>query len=96
MAKVHCVAVTLAKPEHLQAVKQALEALIEPVRQEKGVIQYEMFCDTTEPRRFVFIEEWETQQDFDAHVKAPHVQAFLRETDGLIEQNFFHPLWKHL
>ena len=95
MERVHCVAVTLAKPEHLEAVKAALEALIEPVHQEKGMIQYEMYCDRTEPRRFVFIEEWETYEDFEAHVHAPHVKEFLRKTEGLIEENFFHPLSFH-
>lgn len=93
--RVHCVAVTLAKPEHLEAVKVALEALIEPVHQEKGMIQYEMYCDRTEPRRFVFIEEWETYEDFEAHVHAPHIKEFLRKTEGLIEENFFHPLSFH-
>lgn len=96
MEKVYCVAVTLAKPEHLNEVKKALEDLIAPVRLEKGVLQYEMYCDSTEPRRFVFIEAWETAEDFEAHVNAPHVREFLLKTKGLIEENFFHPLTKHM
>lgn len=96
MDKTYCVAVTLAKPAHVQEVKAALEALIEPVRKEKGVLQYEMYCDPTEPRRFVFIERWETAEDFEAHCSAPHVQDFLQKTQGLIEENFFHPLSKHM
>lgn len=96
MDKVYCVAVTLAKPEHVESVKAALEALIEPVREEKGVLQYEMYCDRNEPRRFVFIERWESYEDFEAHVNAPHVQDFLAKTQGMIEENFFHPLYKHM
>ena len=96
MGHIYCVAVTLAKPEHVEEVKAALERLLEPGRREKGVIQYDMFVDRTEPRRFVFMEQWESDEDFQAHVNAPHVLAFLRETEGLIEQNFFHPLDKGL
>lgn len=96
MEEVYCVAVTLAKEEHLDAVKAALEELIAPVRQEKGVLQYEMYCDPAEPRRFVFIERWECDEDFQAHVNAPHVQEFLRKTQGLIEENYFHSLLKHM
>lgn len=95
MSEVYCVAVTLAKPEHLQAVKTALEKLVPLGQQEKGALQYEMYVDQTEPRRFVFIEKWECAEDFQAHVNAPHVQEFLKATDGLIEENYFHPLFKH-
>lgn len=95
MSEVYCVAVTLAKAEHLQTVRAELEALIPLGQQEQGVLQYEMYVDQTEPRRFVFIEKWESAEDFQAHVNAPHVQAFLANTEGLIEENFFHPLFKH-
>lgn len=94
MTEVYCVAVTLAKAEHLEAVKAALEALVPLGQQEKGVLQYEMYVDQGEPRRFVFMEKWESAEAFQAHVNAPHVQEFLKATDGLIEENFFYPLYK--
>jgi len=89
MTRVSCVAITLAKPGCEDHVQAALAALIEPVHQERGVIQYEMHRDVENPRRFVFIEQWEDRETFDAHCVAPHIIAYLDETRELIEHSEF-------
>jgi len=91
-AEVACVAVSIAKAEHVNEVKQALEALIEPVRRERGVLQYEMFQAPDDPRRFVFFERWRSAEDFRAHCVAPHINACHERTAGLIEHAEFHQL----
>ena len=89
-----CVAITVAKPGYEDKVRKALEDLIEPVRNERGVLQYELHCDLNEKRRFVFIERWETLADFNAHCVAPHIKDYLKLTDGWLEQSFFYALKK--
>ena len=92
MTQVSCVAITLAKPGCENRVEAALAALIEPVRREKGVIQYEMHRDLENPRRFVFIELWEDRETFDAHCAAPHIMTYLDKTRDLIEHSEFFPM----
>lgn len=93
-AEVSCVAITVAKPGYEERVRQALESLIEPVHREHGMIQYEMYRDANDRRRFVFIERWETMDDFNAHCVAPHIKDYLKLTDGWLEQAVFYPLKK--
>jgi len=90
--EVSCIAITIAKPGFEDRIHKALTDLIEPVRQEKGMIQYDMFQDPSEPRRYVFIERWQTMAEFEAHCVAPHIDAYLRVTDGWIEHSEFHAL----
>jgi quinol monooxygenase YgiN len=91
-AEVICVAITIAKPGHEDRVRRALETLIAPVRVERGCIQYELHRDLTEPRRFVFVERWESRADFDAHCAAPHVIDYLAVVRDWIEWSEFYPL----
>lgn len=92
--EVSCVAITVAKRGYEDKVRQALENLIDPVRKERGVIQYEMYRDPNEERRFVFIERWQTMADFEAHCVAPHIEDYLKLTDGWLEASAFYPLKK--
>jgi quinol monooxygenase YgiN len=94
--QVSCIAITIAKPGFEDRIHKALADLIEPVRQEKGMIQYDMFQDPAEPRRYVFIERWDNMADFEAHCVAPHINEYLRVTDGWIEHSEFHALKKVL
>jgi quinol monooxygenase YgiN len=90
MSEVSCVAISVAKPGYAEQLREALESLIDPVRKEAGVIQYEMHRDRNEPRRFVFIERWADEASFAAHVQAPHIKAYLQKvTDWLEFAEFF-------
>ena len=93
-AEVSCVAITVAKPGYEDRVRQALENLIEPVHKERGVIQYEMYRDPNDNRRFVFIERWENMDDFNAHCVAPHIEDYLKLTNGWLEHSAFYALKK--
>ena len=93
-AEVACVAITVAKAGYEDRVAQALESLIEPVHQERGVIQYEMYRDPNDGRRFVFFERWQTMEDFNRHCVAPHIEAYLKLTEGWLEHKVFYALKK--
>jgi quinol monooxygenase YgiN len=56
-------------------LKNICLGLIEPTRKESGCISYELYEDTTNPGRFTFIEEWESQEHLDVHLKTPHLVA---------------------
>jgi quinol monooxygenase YgiN len=94
MSEIAAVAISLAKPGYEEELREALEGLIGPTRNESGVLQYEMYRDLREPRRFVFIERWENEDAFNAHVKSAHVAAYHEKVDGWIEHSELRTLAK--
>jgi len=74
---VRVIALFKAKPEKIETLKAFLTQLIEPTRQEKGCIQYELHQNCADPTDFAFIEEWESHEALDAHLNSSHVQAAL-------------------
>jgi quinol monooxygenase YgiN len=75
MATVHVVA-------HLQAiagkeaeVKALLLGLIEPTRAEPGCISYKLLESHLNPTEFVFMEEWESREAMNEHLRSAHIDA---------------------
>ncbi|MDR5756781.1 MULTISPECIES: putative quinol monooxygenase [unclassified Caballeronia] len=85
MSEVAVVAIFVAKPGKEEELKQVLEANVEPTRKERGALQYDLHRDNEEPRRFIFVERWESQDALDAHGQAPHIQAFRAKAPALCE-----------
>eukprot|EP00484_Ammonia_sp_Unknown_P024415 CAMPEP_0197048072 /NCGR_PEP_ID=MMETSP1384-20130603/23479_1 /TAXON_ID=29189 /ORGANISM="Ammonia sp." /LENGTH=116 /DNA_ID=CAMNT_0042480127 /DNA_START=97 /DNA_END=447 /DNA_ORIENTATION=- len=63
---------------------EAFKALAKPVlvenNKEKGCIRYNIHQDKRDPAKFVSLSEWQTQQDFENHMKAEHVKTFNQES----------------
>jgi len=51
-------------------LSQTLLSLIEPVERETGCESYAVFCDIHAGNRFCLIEEWETREDLERHIKS--------------------------
>jgi quinol monooxygenase YgiN len=71
------------KREELRA---ALEALIDPTSQEKGYINYDLHQGVEDPDSFFFYENWESGEDLDAHLSAPHLQDFAARIPELLDE----------
>jgi quinol monooxygenase YgiN len=76
-----------AAPGKRDELRQALEALIEPTRQEKGCVNYDMHQGIEDPDQFFFYENWESGEDLDAHIAAPHLTAFAARLPELLDEN---------
>ena len=69
-----------------EAVRAALESLVEPTRQEKGCVNYDLFQSIQDADLFFFYENWDSEEDLDAHLAAPQMQqviASMREQELL-------------
>lgn len=54
------------------ALEEAMRILVEGTRQEKGCLRYDLFRGTEDDHVFIFVEEWATKADWEAHrVGAP-------------------------
>ena len=76
-----------AAPGKRDELRQALEALIEPTRQEKGYVNYDMHQGIEDPDQFFFYENWESGEDLDAHIAAPHLTTFAARLPELLDES---------
>lgn len=81
---VRVVARVVALPEKVEEVKSVLMALIEPTRQEKGCITYELLQNHEDPTDFTFVEEWESQSLLNTHLSSQHLQEAGSQLEGLV------------
>jgi len=75
-----------AKPGLEHAVKKQLLALIEPTRAEPGCLGYDLHQNSDDPTCFMFYENWAGAEELDAHLKKPHLKAFLDRVDELLAE----------
>ena len=73
-----------AKPGKEKELQQVLQALVEPTRHEEGIINYDMHVSNEDPGLFVFYENWRTKDEWDRHMKSPHLAAFAKRNDELV------------
>ena len=71
----HVVAHIEALPGFEAEVLSVLNSYIAPTRAENGCVRYDLFQDLGDPKKFTFIEEWESKADLDAHAQSAHIAA---------------------
>jgi len=75
-----------AKPGKEDDLRRAVLALIEPTRQEDGCVQYDLHVHSSDPSRFVFYENWTSQEHLDRHAASAHLKNFGAATADLLVQ----------
>lgn len=76
-----------AKPGKEQELREALEGLVEPTSQEKGYVNYDLHQGVEDPGWFFFYENWDSAEDLDAHLSAPHLVAFAGRLDEFLDES---------
>jgi len=92
MSKLTIVAHIKANPEHIDLVKSELLKLIDVTRAEAGCIQYDLHQDNEDPTHFLFHENWENRDLWQAHMDAQHLKDYLAATDGAVDQFTVHEM----
>lgn len=82
--KLTVVAKILAAPDKRDLVKSELLKLIEPTRAEAGCINYDLHQDNENENLFFFHENWESKELLQAHLKSPHIGAYIKATEGAV------------
>ena len=94
MANLTIVAKIKARADRVELVRTELEKLIAPTRAEAGCVQYDLHTDNEDPCVFLFFENWESRELWQAHMDSPHLQDFLATTEGAIEEFTLHEMTK--
>ena len=80
----YVIATLTARPDTVDATRDALTGLVEPTRAEDGCLSYTLVQSTDTPTDFRTVEQWTSQADLDAHMKTPHVGAALAAAADLL------------
>ncbi|GAB4237022.1 MAG: putative quinol monooxygenase [Methyloligellaceae bacterium] len=83
-----------AKPEQVDLVRSELEKLVDITRAEAGCLQYDLHQDNDDPAHFMFYENWESRELWQAHMNAPHLAAYMAATEGAVERFTLHEMTK--
>ncbi len=64
-------------PEKHLEVLQTLLSLMEPLRKVPGCRSCAAFCDIEEENRFILLEEWETRNQMNNHIRSQQFDVLL-------------------
>jgi quinol monooxygenase YgiN len=76
-----------AKAGKEQELRDALVALVEPTSKEKGYVNYDLHQGVEDPRWFFLYENWDSAEDLDAHLAAPHLVEFAGRLGDLVDES---------
>ena len=66
-----------ALPEKQKEVMQTLISMMDIKGREKGCLSYNVFCDIETKTIFNVIEEWETREDLNHHIRSERFSILL-------------------
>ncbi len=90
------IATLRARPGKETALREALQALVAPTRQEPGCLNYDLHQALEDPGSFLFYENWASRQHLDEHLARPHVQALLARSEELLTAPPHIQLWQKI
>jgi quinol monooxygenase YgiN len=72
-------------PEKQKELGQTLLSMIEPTGKERGCLSHAVFCDIEDKNRFILLEEWETREDLEHHIRSRGFSVLLGSKSLLCE-----------
>lgn len=66
------VAKNFAQEDKINKILELYKELVELTRKEEGCIKYELYQDEKDATILTMIEEWESRQALDKHLKSEH------------------------
>jgi len=92
MPRLTIVANIHANPGQIDLVKAELEKLIPVTLAEEGCIQYDLHQDHENPAHFLFYENWDSRELWQAHMNAPHLADYKKATEGAVGEFTLHEM----
>jgi len=75
------------KPERQADFVARAQEVIAATREEKGCVSYTLYKSTEDPLEFIYVEEWESRADLDAHAKSAHLVAFKKDRADMMAKD---------
>ena len=96
MSKVTLIAYLRVNPGQEERFVREFEPVVEETRNEHGCINYDLHRSLEEPTLFLVHENWATREDLERHNTAPHIQAWLGQSEGVFAAPFELGLWEQI
>lgn len=78
----------IAKEGCEEKMKELLSAMVKPSKEEEGVIFYEIFQYTDNPRKFMAYESWENESALDGHKASAHYAVYKSSYEPYCEHKY--------
>jgi quinol monooxygenase YgiN len=88
------VAIFVAKPGSEQKLEELFRGVIDATLAEEGCVTYQLNRDVKDQRRFIWTEEWTSQDLLDQHLAASHITELFAQVPDLVESSEVIPLIK--
>ena len=75
---------TIENEKDTADIVKALHTVVDATRKEEGNISYELHQDVANPKTYVFIEVWKSQEAIDSHNNSAHFHEFVKAVDGKV------------
>lgn len=85
MSKLTIIANIKARSDRIDLVKAELEKLIDITRAEAGCLQYDLHQDNENPAHFLFYENWESRELWQAHMGSRHLADYKAATENAVD-----------
>lgn len=82
-----------AKPDAEAEVDRLISGLAEDVRREPGNIEFTVYRERDNPRKFFVFEQYRDEASFDAHIGAEYGVIFNQRLSSLIEEGESQLTW---
>lgn len=66
----------IAKDDSIKEMKDLLKTMVEPSKNEKGCLYYEIFQLKAQPSKFVVVETWENDEALEGHKTTAHYKHY--------------------
>ena len=74
------------RPEKRNDVIEAMRGMLEPTRVERGCLSYRLYEEVGNGNALILVEEWETQEDLERHLRTDNQRRLLELMDLSSEQ----------
>ena len=92
--KITVLAILRARADKAEQVKEVLESLIGPTRQEAGCITYDLHQGYEDKGRFMFYEHWSSHDAWDKHMETEHLKSFHAQAGELLDEEPVVTVWE--
>lgn len=75
-----------ANADQVELVKAELLKLIAVTRAETGCINYDLHQDNENPAHFMFYENWQSRELWQAHMNNQHLAEYVKATEGAVAE----------
>lgn len=76
----------IVRSERRSDLLETIRGMLEPARVERGCLSYRLYEDVEDRNTFLLLEEWETQEDLESHIRTDNHRRLLSLMDLLSEQ----------